>query len=123
MVSVKTNVLKRQADNLKKNVQRYDDRCSVIEECMNWLKVQEFDGKEEIRRVLFRQHGDLIRQKKELLMLSEALWRICEKYEKTEQMIADYHEKLQGTEGYVNMVDLTHICDYLSKWGFRTADE
>lgn len=117
MVSVRTERLRKQAELLSREARRYDYKFPVLEDSISWLRQQEFDEKNEIQRVLTRQNEELREQKRELVVLAEAMRRICDKYEKAEQRIMDSGEMPQKTNGRVEWVELEHIKVKLSGLG------
>ena len=88
-INVKTGALRVQANEINRQAHRYGRRFSALEECMSWVRQQEFDGAEEMYHTLRWQQEEMMRQKRDLLLLSEGLQRICDKYEKTERKLAE----------------------------------
>lgn len=58
-----------------------------IQDTISWIRRQDFPEAGELRRALEKEYGELEKQKKDMLRLSEALTRISDKYEKTEEKI------------------------------------
>lgn len=113
MVSVRTEPLRIQAENLRKEAFRYNYRIAQEETCIAWMKAQEFDEAGELCRALAKQREALIKQKRELLMLAEALHRICDRYDRAEQKIVDSGEARQTAWGNVVAVDLLNIRQWI----------
>lgn len=123
MVSIKTERLREKADAMNREALHYDYRFQTMEECIFWISHQEFDEKEELQRVLARQYGELREQKRELLLLSGVMQRICDKYEETEQRIMEDRVVCRKFTGFVKMVDLVQMRDKLSLLGIHVTDK
>lgn len=113
MVSVRTEPLRIQAENLRKEAFRYNYRIAQEETCIAWMKAQEFDEAGELCRALAKQREALVKQKRELLMLAEALHRICDRYDRAEQKIMESGEARQTAWGNVVEVDLLNIRQWI----------
>lgn len=123
MVSIKTDSLRGQAELLNREVFHYNYRFQVLNDCLHWLKRQEFEEVYEIHRVLVRQCDEMKQQKRELAMLAEAMYRICDKYDRTEQTIIENGEAFQKLAGRVEAVNLDRIREQLSQLGMRMAEQ
>lgn len=122
MVSIRTESLRGQADVLYREALHYSNRFLALEECISWVKRQEFDEANEIYRVLTRQYEELAGQKKELILMSEAMRRICDKYDTAERKIVEGQEVYRKPAGYVGEVNLKHIRSQLSELGIHLAE-
>lgn len=123
MVNIKTERLREKADAMNREALHYNYRFQTIEECISWIKNQEFDEKEELQRVLARQYEELREQKREILLLSGVMQRICDKYDETEQRIMEDRDIYRKFIGYVKMVDLVQMRDELSLLGIHVTDK
>lgn len=122
MVSIKTGVLKAQADVLSEEAHHYNYIFSKMDECISWLKRQEFNEANEIYRILTYQYDELQEQKKELLLLSEVTKRIGDKYDKTEKTIIECGESCQKLKGHVYSVNLNSVRNMLFESGLHMAE-
>ena len=122
MVKVKTEMLRFQADIIKKETIHYEYSLQIIQESISWIKQQEFDELDEIHQILLKEYENLEEQKKKLLLLSDALQRICDKYEKTELLIIEQGETCQKLAGYVEWVNLKGIRNRLNELGIHLID-
>ncbi|MCD8103782.1 MAG: hypothetical protein LUF35_01965 [Lachnospiraceae bacterium] len=87
MVSVETATLKKTAIRLNNYAANLSKRLLGIQDTISWIRRQDFPEAGELRRALEKEYGELEKQKKDMLRLSEALTRISDKYEKTEEKI------------------------------------
>ncbi len=119
MITIHTGRLRDQAELLNKEAFQYNHRLSGLEDCIVWLRHQEFDEVDEILWLLSGQREKLDRQKEELLMLSGILQRICSRYETAEQEILESTDSCQKLKGYVKTIKLSDIRDRLAVLGVQ----
>lgn len=123
-VSVDTAGLKEQADELNREALRYDRWLEELEETVSWIHTRDFEGAEELHRVLKQQGEEMARQKRGLLVLEESLRRISEKYQRTEEKIAESGERQMLPEKWsVEDVDLEPLSGRLSDLGLQLSGE
>ena len=123
MFSINTAKIRQEADILQKEARQYEHRLEALEETMSWLRRQDFDEAEELHRVLKRQYEELGSERKSLMMLSEVLLRISDRYENTEEDLVENGEAMHSIRLYVvQMFDLHQLTQNLCKMGFRMPD-
>lgn len=122
MLSINTKGLRRAADLLDWEAPRYNDRLSVMDDCMIWLKHQEFREKEELIHLLKIQRETMMQEQRKLLILSRTLKGVCEEYEGTEQQIVESGRYTWKRPGIVNTVNLKQVKDYLRSCGIQIED-
>lgn len=121
-VSVKTAGLREQASELNREAHRYNRRFQEMEEVISWLKWQEFDGADELYHTLRKQNEEMTRQRRNLLLLTEALKRICDKYDRTEQEIMEQGER-RTQWGEVQSLDIAELANNLLKMGLQVSGQ
>lgn len=123
MVNINTAKIRQDADILQKEARQYGHRFDALAGTMSWLRRQEFDEADELHRVLKRQYEELESERKSLMMLSEVLSRISDKYENTEEDLVESGEIMHGSRLYVvQMFDLRYLTQNLCEMGFRMPD-
>lgn len=115
MVSIKTESLREQAEELNRTALQYDHRFAVLEECSSWLRRQEYDETNSIYRVLVREQEKMQQQKRELLLLAEGLRRISDRYDRTEERIMENEEMFTKTPQNIQWMDVGGLRDRLSE--------
>ena len=123
MVSIKTISLRKQADMLHFRARRLNYQLKYLESIMLWMKRQEFSEAHEVYHSMIRQYEALGKQKQELLLLEEALRRVCDKYDRTEQRIIESEEKCLKIRGYVNIISLSRIREQLRELGMHMTNQ
>lgn len=123
MVSIKTERLRELAEILNREAVHYDHRFRALEESISWVRRQEFNEANEIHRVLMREYDELRQQKKAMMLLAEAILRICDKYDKTEQKIVDSGETCEKLIVRADWINLEHMRRLLVKVGLDMTDQ
>lgn len=121
MVSIDTGALKKTAGQMEQNAQHYDRRTAGLEQCMYWIKSQQFREAEAVYRALSHQCEELYRQKQKWLLLSETIKSVCSSYDRTERRITEYRPFGQKI-GQIHMVSLKQVQDYLQTLGMQIKD-
>lgn len=122
-ISVKTAGLREQADKLNREALRYNRRFSEMEDCISWVRRQDFDGADEVYRTLKKQNEEMLRQRKSLLLLGESLRRISDKYDRTEERIIDQGEHIySGRLVVCSPVILNQLNQLLKNMGLQVSD-
>lgn len=120
MVNIKIETLRGQAEILNREADRYAGRIEGMEAVIAWMRRQEFgEAKEEIYRKLVRQRDSLWQQRREMFLLAEALRRICERYDRTEESIIESGDAYQKSGGQIGSVDLSGIRERLFRMGIH----
>lgn len=122
MLSINTNKLRRAADLLDREAPRYNDRLSVLNDCMAWLKHQKFREQEELIHLLKIQYEAMLQEQKRLFILSQTLKGVCEEYECAEQQIVESGRYIWKRPGVVNTINLRQVKDYLRACGMQIED-
>ena len=117
MFFIDTEQLRKRADNLREQSKRCMQSIAALEEVLAWMQKTEFQDAESIAKTMKQQREALEEQKKEMLLLSEGLLRICEKYDSAEQKILDAAEKSPDISGYIGKVDLDYIKKMVPLYG------
>ncbi|MCD7884783.1 MAG: hypothetical protein LUI87_13930 [Lachnospiraceae bacterium] len=94
MLSVKTETLKKAAIIFKNEAANLGRRLLQMQDTISWIRRQEFSEALELRHALEKEYEEIEAQRKDLLQLSEALTRICDKYEKTEEKVVGAQDSL-----------------------------
>ncbi len=89
MINVETGKLRESAIRLHNLSANCNHRLLSLQETILWLREQEFRDTRDLSRALKKQYEELRTQKNELKLLSDALIRISDTYEKTEQRITE----------------------------------
>ena len=123
MFSVNTAKIRQDADILQREARRYEYRLETLRGTMFWLRRQDFDEADELHRVLKRQYEELESERKSLMILSEVLTRISDKYENTEEDLEESGEAMHGIRlCVVKIFDLCQLTQKLCKMGFHMPD-
>ena len=110
MTFIDTGQLRKQAEALERQAINYNRLTTELEDVASWLRSQQFKDVEQFQRTLAVQEEALEQQRRELLLFSGGLERICDRYENTEQKVSDYRE--QGSDladSIIAPVDLWEI--------------
>lgn len=122
MLSINTNKLRKAAELLDREAPHYNERLSVLDDCMIWLKHQEFREQEELIHLLKVQHETMMQEQKKLFILSRTLKNVCEVYEDTEQKIVESRRFAWAMPGIIHTVKLKKIKSYLESCGLQIED-
>lgn len=122
MVNIRTEVIREQAELLGRTAQHYDYWYPELEKCAAWIRQQEMKEKEEIHWILKKQCEEAAKQRRELKLMAEALRRICDKYEKTEQSIVNSMEPDYKKMGHIETVQLKQLRSQLSELGLHRME-
>lgn len=123
-INVKTTALRRQAEELNREAARYNRRFAELQEVIAWVRRQDFKGAEEMCSTLKKQNIELEQQKCDFLLLSRALYRIGDKYDRTEQELVEAGERnLLVSRWGIRKVDISWVYLKLYKIGLQMSDE
>ena len=117
MVSINTEQLRKQADNLTGQSRRFARSQAALEEVLVWMKQQEFKDVGQLIRGIEQQREALEEQRSRMLLLVDGLQRICDKYDSTEQKLVDIAEISPGISGCIEKVDLDYINKFVMVYG------
>ena len=117
MVSINTEQLRKQADNLTGQSRRFARSQAALEEVLVWMKQQEFKDVGQLIRGIEQQREALEEQRSRMLLLADALQRICDKYDSTGQKLVDIAEISPGISGCIEKVDLDYINKFVMVYG------
>lgn len=115
MISIRTEVLRAQAEDLGRAARHYEYYLPVLEEGIAWGKCQEHREIKETVRCLEILYEELAQQKKELALLEAAMQKICDKYDRAEQRILDSQEIPQKAAAVIGRVNVEYLQDLLSE--------
>lgn len=122
MVSIRTEVLRAQAEGFSRAARRYEYYLPVLEEGIAWGKCQEHREIAEAVRCLERLCGELVQQKKELALLEAAMQKICDKYDRAEQRILDSQEIPQKPAAVIGRVNVEYLQALLSELDIHVTE-
>jgi hypothetical protein len=123
MTGIQTEKIKTQAELLIREANYFEYYLTTLESCIAWIKQQDFGEAVEIHRTLTIQYDNLKQQKRILLLLGTVMERICDKYDRTEQMIIDKGEEFRVIRGSVEMAELISIRTQLVKLGIDIVEQ
>lgn len=122
MISIRADALRAQTDVLNMKYRNYTYFLPKMDECIVWIRQQEFDEVDEICRILRKERENIQEQRREFLVLSEMLGRICDRYVRAEQEIVDSLQNWKRAEGQVGAVKLESLQRLLKEAGISISE-
>lgn len=109
MVSIDTERLRVQAENLTKQSKRIIRSCHALDTVLIWLKYQEFEDKNQLLHNMEMQYEELEEEGSRMFLLAEGLQKVCDKYDAVEEKLADMSTTSSGKTGVVAELDIDYI--------------
>ena len=122
MISIRADALRAQTDVLNMKYKHYTYFLPKMDECIVWTRQQEFDEVDELCRILRKERENLQEQRREFLVLSEMLGRICDRYARAEQEIVDSLQNWKRAEGQIGAVKLDSLQRLLKESGISISE-